>query len=164
MIKKDIVAEAPRQMVVRTPIVTQEVTGGSGVSVTNSKSSTVNCKDTYAVDSPSILFKGAIIAEGPIQAKMFISQGGFTVSPIGSYNKATTSPKSGTAKNPANTPNNLGIDESNRHCAAWEEVNDAFIHVAAQIDKLAECTGCPVSGAPATVLSKKSKMKKNRGE
>lgn len=168
--KEDATISAPRdlklignrQIVLETPIMTNQNKSGTGVTAFNGKGLVLNF-DNVKVNASTIGLQGAVVAD-TVVAKTVQAEGFSSGTMGGNYPSPSTDPASGTGNNPSASPNTGSGGVGNRHCAAHEEVKQALDYVADLFDILNTQFGLGLETNPIRQLAAETIMNKNRGE
>jgi hypothetical protein len=135
----------------------------AGVLVQETVASTLKSSSAVVLDAPSIGLNGAVklplLIAGQIQAESY------STGVLGNlYKKATHNIEDGSGDDGGNTPDLGSGGSSNRHCAAWEQVNEAFNLVCDMLVCCCEKLGCDDLTDQVRSLAEEAIMNRNRGE
>ena len=153
---EDIILKSGRQILFNSPIICAKNEQGSGVTEWNSKNVTINSGSSVVVKSPSIGLNGAVVAK-TVSAK-HVKAAGYSTGSVSTgfslrrsienitkaaqsdgmthYTGAEVDLRSGTGTEPDNPPQNSDFNNTDRHCAAWEEVHSAIDQICDKLDSL----------------------------
>ena len=119
---------------------------------------TLEATKSLVIDSKNIGLNGSVAAE-TINTKHVRSQG-YSSGRYGSgYKGASIDTDKGDGNNSKNVTKDGTFVESDRHCAAWEQVRDALLLIADCLEQ----EGCGSSNA-IRECAERCKMNYNRGE
>ena len=153
---EDIIVKAGRQILFNAPVICAKNEQGSGVTEWNSKNISINGSSSVVVKSPSIGLNGSVVAKtvsathvkaggystGSVSVGFNLRQSVYNITKsvqediINSYNGAEVDLYYGTGTDPNNKPQNSDFNNSDRHCAAWEEVHSSIDQICSVLDSL----------------------------
>jgi len=159
IVPEDLLIKVGRQAVFDMPSFSFVNTKGDGATEWNVQDVNIKASKSMVLSSPCIELDGAVHAKrmvtGPIQAT-----GYSTGDDGGAYSGVSVNTDDGSGSKPANSPNEGGGNENNRHASAWEQIYPALMAIA---DCFEEIGGCGQADTIRT-LAQQSKMNLNRGE
>lgn len=168
VLAKNIALNGSSSSVIKSPSI-----GLSGSTITNSlmaKHVTAEGYSTGPVSSPSSRMMRSYLSSSPSSfvSKPSISYPTDETNGIDKnesmYQDVETNIASGTASSPNNTPKrNVAGSDTNRHCAAWEDITEAFNAVKGHLSTLYSYHNSSLSDDISTHVTS-SKMPKNKGE
>lgn len=160
---EDITMVAKRQMVMKTPTLTVENTGGGGVTEFNTNALAINAKET-TINGNTIGLNAPVKAPKDIVTTHIRSQSSSTGSCGEAYGAATTDIVDGSGKAAEPKADDGDGGATNRQSAAWEQIKPAIDLIVDALDEVHEKIGISTKFREALTLAINSKMPKNRGE
>ena len=154
---RDLTIKAGRQMLLDSPLMTMNISSGSGVLQVLANSIAVAASSAITMLSPSIGLNGAvqiptILTANNIRARVYANG-----SPGTTYPSASIALSTATPTNPTVTPDTT-MPSSQRHAASWEQVTEALLNITRCFNAVQGVIGAPVEQTALADIAVQSKM------
>ncbi len=154
----DATIKVGRQLTLDVPLMRTVNRTGKGVTKWEANDLTLDATRSLVVNSKNIGLNGSVAAEN-INTKHIRSEG-YSSGRYGTgYKGGQVDTNKGDGTNSTNATKSGSFEESDRHCAAWEQVSQALLLIADCLEQ----DGCAHAAAIRT-CAQTCKMIKNRGE
>lgn len=155
---RDATWKVGRQLTIDTPLLRTVNKSGKGVTKWEAHDLTVDVSKSYVVNGKHIGLNGSVAADH-INTRHVRSEGYSSGRYGSSYKGGEVDTNKGDGTNSTNVTKEGTFVESDRHCAAWEQVKAALLLIADCLEQ----EGCGSAGA-IRLYAESCRMPKNRGE
>jgi len=154
---RDLTIKAGRQMLLTSPLMTLNAAGGSGVMALIATAIAQTATSAITLTAPAIGLTGAVQIPSVLTVNK-VRAGLYTNGAVGAtYPVATHDLGSGTG-NSGNASGDTAIPSSQRHAAAWEDVNTAMTTITECFTEIRNRIGVPTQHTTIPATSTASEM------
>jgi hypothetical protein len=159
---RDFIMKAGRQVLFESPLITMNVTSGSGVLAIIANAIAMSAKSSITSTAPAIGLNGAVQIPSILTAMNIRAETYANGAPGSTYGAASIALASAQATVPNVTPDTM-MPASQRHAAAWEQVSAALTTVVSCFDAIQSHIGVPTAQSGITPLSTDAQMSNLQG-
>jgi len=159
---RDLIIKAGRQVLLDSPLVTMNITSGSGVLAIIANAIAVSAKSAATITSPAIGLNGAVQVPSILTANQIRAGTYANGAPASTYTPATIN--LGTAQATVSTISpDTTMPTSQRTAAAWEQVSAALTIITNCFNTIQSHTGYPTAQSGIPLLSAEAPMPNLQG-